>query len=241
MNRFIIYLYKILDCFYLFFNMKKNLLILIISYFLFSFIFSNEVSNKFTITRIKYGGGGDWYSDPSSLPNLLDFIGSQTNIKVEKKEIRASIGSSEFYDNSYYYITGHGKISFNPQERETLRDVLLDGAFLHADDNYGMDETFRYEMGKIFPEKQWVELPNSHEIFNIFYTFPNGLPKIHEHNDKPSKALALFHDEEIIVLYTYESDLGDGWEDISVHNNPLQLHQDALKMGTNIVIYYLTH
>ena len=221
--------------------MKKNLLILIISCFLFSFIFSNEVSNKFTITRIKYSGGGDWYSDPSSLPNLLDFIGSQTNIKVEKKEIRASIGSSEFYDNPYYYITGHGKISFNQQERETLRDVLLDEAFLHADDNYGMDESFRYEMKKIFPEKQWVELPSSHEIFNIFYTFPNGLPKIHEHDDKPSKALALFHNGKIIVLYTYESDLGDGWENVSVHNDPIQLHQDALKMGTNIVIYYLTH
>lgn len=221
--------------------MKLKLLILIISCFLLSFIFSNEVSNKFTITRIKYSGGGDWYSDPSSLPNLLSFIDSQTKIKVEKKEIRASIGSSEFYDNPYYYITGHGKISFSQEERDILRDVLLDGAFLHADDNYGMDESFRIEMEKVFPEKKWVELPNNHEIFSNFYSFPNGLPKIHEHDDKPAKALALFHNKKIIVLYTYESDLGDGWEDINVHNDPIQLHEEALKMGTNIVIYYLTH
>ena len=120
-------------------------------------------------------------------------------------------------------------------------DVLLDGAFLHADDNYGMDKTFRTEMEKVFPEKKWVELPNNHEIFNNFYSLPNGLPKIHEHDDKPAKALALFHNKKIIVLYTYESDLGDGWEDINVHNNPIQLHEEALKMGTNIVIYYLTH
>ena len=220
--------------------MKIKLLILITLYSLCSFVFSNKVSNEFTITRIKYNGGGDWYSDPSSIPNLLDFVRSQTNIKVSKKEIRASVGNSEFYDNSYYYITGHGKISFNEEERRILRESLMNGGFLHADDNYGMDKSFRYEMKKIFPDKEWVELPNNHKIFNVFYQFPNGLPKIHEHDGEPAKAFALFHNKKIIVLYTHESDLGDGWEDIGVHNDPIDLHQDALKMGTNIIIYYLT-
>ena len=220
--------------------MNLNLLLIIIACFVFDMAFLNEISNKFTITRIKYDGGGDWYSNPSSIPNLLSFINSETSIKVEKKEIRASIGSSEFYDNPYYYMTGHGKVSFNEKEQNILREMLTNGAFLHADDNYGMDKSFRVEMKEIFPDKNWVELPKNHDIFNIFYKFPNGLPKIHEHDGKPPKALALFHNEKIIVLYTYESDLGDGWEDLNVHNNPIELHQKALQMGTNIILYYLT-
>ena len=211
-------------------------LILILSYIGHSFLMPND----FTITRIQYSGGGDWYSNPSSLPNLLEFVEYETKIKTSEKEIKTTIGSSEFYDNPYYYITGHGNISFNQDEREILRDVLLNGAFLHADDNYGMDESFRREMKEIFPEKKWVELPKDHLIFNIFYKFGNGLPKIHEHDGKPPQALALFHDDNIIALYTYESDLGDGWEDPSVHNDPVELHQKALEMGTNIIIYFLT-
>ncbi|MAX09797.1 MAG: hypothetical protein CMG13_02915 [Candidatus Marinimicrobia bacterium] len=202
---------------------------------------SQLVATDFTITRLKYGGGGDWYSDPSSLPNLLDFLQNETNIKTASKEIKASIGSSDFYNNSYYYITGHGKINFSNNEINILRDVLLNGAFLHADDNYGMDQTFREEMKKVFPEKDWVELPHDHKIFQIFYKFPSGLPKIHNHDGKSPKALALFHNEKIIALYTYETDLGDGWEGPAVHNMPIDLHTKALKMGTNIIIYYLTN
>ncbi len=216
--------------------MKLKLLTIITS-----IILSHSIATEFTITRLKYSGGGDWYSDPSSIPNLLEFINNKTGIEVASKEIKASIESSDFYNNPYYYITGHGKIKFNTNEVNILRDALLNGAFLHADDNYGMDESFRYEMKKVFPEKDWVELPHNHEIFNIFYKFPNGLPKIHEHDGNPPKALALFHNDKIIVLYTYESDLGDGWEDPSVHNDPIELHIKALKMGTNIIIHYLTN
>ena len=223
---------------WLFLNMILRLIITMIVISL-SYLLSNELSQEFTITRIKYSGGGDWYADPSSIVNLLEFIQDETGIKTTNKEIRASVGSSEFYNNSYYYITGHGNIKFNSDERNLLRSALLNGAFLHADDNYGMDKSFRKEMKEIFPDKDWVELPYNHEIFNIFYKFKNGLPKIHEHDNKPPQALALFHEEKIIVLYTYESDLGDGWEDINVHNHTLKLHNDALKMGTNIAIYYL--
>ena len=206
-----------------------------------NYTIANELLNEFTITRLKYNGGGDWYSDPSSIPNLLDFFSDETGIKTAKKEIKTSIGTSDFYNNSYYYITGHGKINFTSIERDVLRNVLLNGAFLHADDNYGMNESFRVAMAEMFPDKDWVELPHNHQLFNIFYKFPNGLPKIHKHDGNPPQALALFHNEKIIVLYTYESDLGDGWEDPSVHNDSSDSHSQALKIGTNIIIYYLTN
>ena len=214
---------------------NKLLITIIIS------LFSNLNSADFNITRLKYAGGGDWYSDPSSIPNLLEFIENETGIKTSKNEIRASIGSSDFYNNSYYYITGHGNIAFNQSERNILREVLLKGAFLHADDNYGMDKSFRQEMRKIFPDKEWVQLPPSHEIFNILFNFSNGLPKIHEHDGEPPQALALFHNNKIIVLYTYQSDLGDGWENRSVHKHSSETHNKALKMGTNIIVHYLTN
>ncbi len=214
--------------------MRIKLLIII------TIILNQSIMADFTITRLKYSGGGDWYSDPSSIPNLLKFLKSETKIKIGE-EIKTSIGSSDFYNNPYYYITGHGKITFSDNEAELLREALLNGAFLHADDNYGMDQYFRQEMKKVFPEKDWVELPYSHKIFDIFYKFSNGLPKIHEHDGKPPKALALFHNEKIIALYTYETDLGDGWEDPTVHNIPINSHIKALKMGTNIIIYYLTN
>ena len=216
--------------------MKLRLLIIVIISILANYLFSNA----FTITRLQYDGGGDWYSDPSSIPNLLEFASSETGIKIQE-EIETKIGEPAFYDNSYYYITGHGDIKFNPADRDRLRDVLLNGAFLHVDDNYGMDKTFRKAMEDMFPDKEWVELPPSHTIFNIFYQFPNGIPKIHEHDGNRPQALALFHDEKIIVLYTYESDLGDGWENRNVHNHSIKTHNEALKMGTNIIIYYLTH
>ena len=214
--------------------MKIQLLIIVI-------IFNSQLlSSDFNITRLKYQGGGDWYADKSSIPNLLQFIRNETDIKVGEKEIKASIGEKEFYDNQYYYITGHGNISFNDKERDELREALTSGAFLHADDNYGMDKSFREEMKTIFPDKDWVALGPEHEIFNIFYKFPNGLPKIHEHDGKSPQALALFEGERIILLYTYESDLGDGWENASVHQDPWPIRESALKMGVNIIYFSLT-
>ena len=200
----------------------------------------NVSPGAFSITRIHYGGGGDWYADPSSLPNLLEHLKNHTNIKVNPQEKRARIGDDIFFESSYFYLTGHGNVKFNNEEAQVLRDQLLAGAFLHADDNYGMDKSFRREMEHVFPEKDWVELPLDHSIFNIYYKFPNGLPKVHEHNNERSQALGLFHEGTLIVLYTFESDLGDGWEDPRVHNNPVRIHDQALDMGTNIILYALS-
>ena len=196
-------------------------------------------AGSFSMTRLQYSGGGDWYADPSSIPNLLDFISNYTNIEINNNENRAKIGSDEFYDSYYLYLTGHGNIKFSDTEAHILRNFLLDGGFLHADDNYGLDKSFRREMKKVFPDKEWVEIPSSHPIFTIYYQFENGLPKIHEHDGKRPQAFALFDKDRIIAIYTYESDLGDGWEDASVHGNTESKRQEALKMGANIIIYSL--
>ena len=211
--------------------LKINILLI----FLFNSLLTAEIG-QFTITRINYSGGGDWYADPSSIPNLLKFIKNNTNIDVDLKERRSKIGGDSFNSSSYLYLTGHGNIRLNDNEILKLREHLLSGAFLHADDNYGMDKSFRREMGKLFPEKEWVEIPPNHALFNIYYKFPNGLPKIHEHDNKRPQALGLFHDNKLIVLYTYESDLGDGWEDPNVHNTPIEIRNSALKMGVNIIL-----
>ncbi len=214
----------------------KIIFIIIINLGLFA---SNPKAGSFSITRVHYSGGGDWYSDPSSIPNLLNFITKNTNIEVNQNERRAKIGTDEFYNSYYLYLTGHGNIKFSDKEAQNLRNFLLNGGFLHADDNYGMDKSFRREMEKVFPDKDWVELPINHPIFNIYYEFNNGLPKIHEHNNKRPQALALFHNKKIIAIYTYESDLGDGWENQDVHGNKQESRLEALKMGTNIVVYSL--
>ena len=205
-----------------------------------SFSSINEKAGAFMLTRLQYSGGGDWYGDPSSIPNLLEFIDNHTNVDVNKKENRAKIGEDEFYNSYYIYLTGHGNISFSDKEAQELRRFLLEGGFMHADDNYGMDISFRREMKKVFPDKEWVELPSTHPIFNIYYQFNNGLPKIHEHNNKRPQALALFDNKKMIAIYTYESDLGDGWEDENVHGDSEEIRQLALKMGVNIVLYSLS-
>ena len=194
----------------------------------------------FSITRIHYGGGGDWYADPSSLPNLLEHLKNHTNVSVNPTEKRAKIGDDVFLESSYFYITGHGNVKFSEEEAQHLRDQLLAGAFLHADDNYGMDKSFRREMENVFPEKDWVELPPHHPIFNIYYNFPNGLVKVHEHDNQRPQALGLFNEGSLMVLYTFESDLGDGWENPQVHNDTVEIHQKALEMGTNIILYALS-
>ena len=201
---------------------------------------TNLFSQFFTIARIQYGGGGDWYSDPSSLPNLLAFVNSNTPIKTMQKEIKIKLTDNNANHFPYYYLTGHGNIKFTNNEIISLREILSNGGFLHADDNYGMDKSFRREIKKIFPNKELIELPHNHPIFKSYYKLTNGLPKIHEHNNKPPQALGIFNNDKLIVLYTYESDLGDGWEDSSVHNCPEELRENALKMGVNIIYYALT-
>lgn len=195
----------------------------------------------FSIARLHYDGGGDWYSDPSSLPNLIAFIRENTDINVRLEEVRLKPQDPQLFLHPYLYMTGHGNIRFSPQDVQQLRRYLTTGGFLHADDNYGMDESFRREMKKVFPNKEFVELPFDHPIYHIQYDFPNGLPKIHEHDGKPPEGLGLFHDGRLVVFYTYETDLGDGWEDPDVHNDPEAMHQAALQMGTNIILFALTH
>ena len=207
----------------------------------FILMFASMISAQdFNIARIQYSGGGDWYADPSSLPNLIDFISKETNIKIESSEYRIKLTSENLYGHTFLYLTGHGNIRFSDEEIGALRSHLLKGAFLHADDNYGMHDSFKREMKKVFPEKEWVELPIDHPIYSCYFNLPNGLPKIHEHNGNPPQGLGLFEKERLIVFFTYESDLGDGWEDSEVHNNPEVVRQSALQMGTNIVWFSLT-
>ncbi len=201
---------------------------------------SQAVPGALTITRLKYGGGGDWYGDPSSLPNVVAFTRQQTGIRIASQEARAAIGDDVFWGSTYLYLTGHGNIHFTDEEAALLRTHLTAGAFLHADDNYGMDRAFRREMRKVFPDKNWVELPPSHPIFHIVFPFPQGLPKIHDHDGKRPQGLGLFHDGRLVVFYSYESDLGDGWEDPQVHDVPAALREAALRMGANIIAYALT-
>ena len=195
---------------------------------------------NFSIARIHYSGGGDWYSDPSSLPNLLKYLDENTLINVNHEEIRLKPTDQEFYNYPYLYITGHGNIRFSNEERNRIRKTLLRGSFLHADDNYGMNISFREEMRNIFPDRDFVEIPQKHPIFNSVFEFPNGLPKIHEHDGKPPQAFGIFDGKRLMVLYTYECDLGDGWEDAEVHNNAEEIRIEALKMGVNIIYFTLT-
>ena len=203
-----------------------------------SFAISEET---FNIARLKYGGGGDWYSNPSSLPNLMRFIREHTVVRASDEQAVVSISSEELFDYNTVYMNGHGNIFFTTKEVSLFRRYLIGGGFLIADDNYGMDESFRREIKKVFPDKEMVLLPKNHPIFNIFYSFPGGIPKIHEHDGEPAQAYAIFHEGRMVVFYSCQSDLGDGWEDSSVHNDPVDLRLAALKMGTNIIIWALTH
>ena len=209
-------------------------------FFIIFLITPNHYSQAFSIARIHYNGGGDWYGDPSSLPNLLEYVEKNTSIIVETDEYQMKLTNPELFNHSFIYITGHGNIRFSEDEIIILRDYLIKGGFLHADDNYGMDASFRREMKRVFPSKEWVELPHDHSIYNSYFSFPNGLPKIHEHNGKPPQGLGLFEKDRLIVFYSYESDLGDGWEDSNVHNNPFEIRESALKMGVNIIWFALT-
>ena len=194
----------------------------------------------FTIARIHYGGGGDWYSDPSSLPNLLRYVNTQTNINAAFEEVQLKITDKELYSHPYLYLTGHGNIRFTDKEIIRLREFLLRGAFLHVDDNYGLDKSFRREMSRLFPDRDLVELHYDHPIFHCYFDFPDGLPKVHEHDNQPPQGLGIFNGERLMVFYTYECDLGDGWEDEEVHHDPGPIREAALRMGVNIIWYSLT-
>jgi hypothetical protein len=193
-----------------------------------------------TIGRLQYDGGGDWYANPSSLPNLLAAVREQTALAVAEREITVTLESPQLWDVPYLYMTGHGNVRFSDREVALLRRYLEHGGFLHADDNYGMDESFRREMTRVFPDRPLVDVPLDHPVYHIVHAFPEGIPKIHEHDGKPARGLGIFLGDRLAVFYSYESDLGDGWEDPQLHGDPPEVRAAALRMGVNLVAYAVT-
>ena len=189
------------------------------------------------IAKLKYNGGGDWYANKTSLPNLIAFCNKNLNIQIAPEEDIVEVGSADLFNYPFVHLTGHGNIVFSDQEAKNLRKYLLAGGFLHADDNYGLDKFFRREMKKVFPELNWIELPFNHPIYQKPFQFTNGLPKVHEHDNKPSQGFGLIYEGRLLCFYTFECDLGNGWEDPEVHNDPEPVRQKALQMGANIVSY----
>lgn len=193
--------------------------------------------NAQEIAVLKYNGGGDWYSNPTALPNLIKFCNENINTKIVAKPETVEPGSSDIFQFPFVHMTGHGNVIFSNDEIENLRNYLLSGGFLHIDDNYGMNEYIRKEIKKLFPEKELIALPANHPLFSAAYTFPNGLPKIHEHDALPPQAFGIIENGRLLLLFTFESDLGDGWESPEVHNDPEDVREKALKMGANIIKY----
>jgi hypothetical protein len=198
-------------------------------------------SGEFKITRLKYSGGGDWYNDPSAEVNLLNFIKSNTNLRVKAQYSFVDIASDDIFAHPFLFMTGHGNVVFSVTEAERLRKYLENGGFLFIDDDYGLDKALRRELKKVFPENELVELPYSHGIYNCFYEFPAGPPKTHMHDENPPQGFGIFIDRRLAVYYTFESNPSDGWADSNVHNNPAQKREEALKFGTNIVLWALTN
>jgi hypothetical protein len=189
------------------------------------------------IAVLKYQGGGDWYANPTALPNLIKFCNQSIPTAIKSKPKTVIAGSTDIFQYPFVHMTGHGNVYFSDQEAENLRNYLLSGGFLHIDDNYGMNKYIRRELKKVFPNKELEELPASHPIFNTAFNFPNGLPKIHKHDGLAPQALAILVENRVVCLFTLESDLGDGWEDPAVHNDPPEVREKALKMGANIIKY----
>ncbi len=204
-------------------------------FFLLLFVSGSLFSQE--IALLKYNGGGDWYANPTSLPNLIRFCNQNINTKINTKPATVEPGSPDLFSYPFIHMTGHGNVVFSDQEVKNLRDYLSSGGFLHIDDNYGMDKYIRKEIAKIFPATSLVELPASHAIFQAPYSFPNGIPKIHEHDNQRPQAFGIIVNNRLVLLYTYETDLGDGWEDQEVHNNPKEVIEKALRMGANIINY----
>ena len=195
---------------------------------------------SFKIAKLKYSGGGDWYANKTSLPNLIRFCNQQLNTNIAPEEGVVDVGSPELFSYAFVHMTGHGNVVFSDAEAENLRKYLLSGGFLHIDDNYGLDQYIRKEMKKVFPEYEFVELPFDHPIYHQKYNFKDGLPKVHEHDNKPPQGFGIIHKGRLVCFYSYETDLGNGWEDPEVHNDPENVRQLALQMGANILAYALT-
>jgi len=205
--------------------------------FIFSFLFLNQSFYSQELAILKYNGGGDWYSNPTALPNLIKFCNQNINTSLKEKPQTVSLLDVELFNYPFIHMTGHGNVYFSNEEVENLRNYLLSGGFLHIDDNYGMDQYIRKELQKLFPNEELKELPANHLIFNQKYLFSQGLPKIHEHDNARPQAFGITIEGRLLLLYTFESDLGDGWENPEVHNDPEEVRIKALQMGANIIQY----
>jgi len=201
-----------------------------------------SASTDFMIARVKFRGGGDWYNDPSAIPNLAHFIRQNTSISIAETESQITLTDESLFTYPILFLTGHGQLSLNETEAERLRRYLLRGGFLYVDDDYGLDQDFKRALKKIFPDRELIELPFSHGIYKTPFRFQNGLPKIHEHDNKPPQGFGVFDDQRrLMIFYTYESNLSDGWADPRVHNDPQEKRVASLKMGTNIILWALMH
>ena len=192
---------------------------------------------RMTIGRLHYDGGGDWYANPSSLPNLLEAIRTRTRLRVAPEERVVTLRDDDLWNLPYLYMTGHGNVRWSEADLVTLRRYLRQGGFLHADDNYGMDASLRRELARLFPGEKLVEVPLDHPVYRLVYDFPKGIPKIHEHDKKPAQGFGIFLDRRLAVFYSYQTDLGDGWEDFEVHRDPPEKREAALRMGVNLFAY----
>lgn len=199
--------------------------------------FTNLYAQQVKIAKLKYGGGGDWYANKTSLPNLINFCNKNIGTNLYKEEDIVEVGSPEIYYYPLVHMTGHGNVSFTSAEVQNLRNYLISGGFLHIDDNYGLDKFIRREMKKVFPELEFIELPFTHPIYHQKYHFDKGLPKVHEHDNKPPQGFGLIYQGKLVCFYSYECDLGNGWEDQIVYNDPEPIRQQALMMGANIISF----
>jgi hypothetical protein len=216
----------------------RNVGLIFLTLFSFGFIPNGAAQTApFRIAKLKYNGGGDWYSNKTALPNLIRFCNENLGINLYEEEDVVEVGSSELFNYPFVYLTGHGNVSFSASEAENLRNYLISGGFLHIDDNYGLFEFIVPEMRKVFPELEFVELPYNHPIYHLKYKFPDGLPKIHEHDGKPPQGFGLIYQGRLVCFFSYESDLGNGWEDQKIYNDPEEIRLKALRMGANLIIY----
>ena len=194
-------------------------------------------ANAQDVAILKYSGGGDWYANPTALPNLIAFTNATISTNISKNPETVRLGSEDLFGFPIVFMTGHGNVYFSEEETQNLKNYLISGGFLHISDNYGLDKYIRKELKKVFPKLEFTEIPANHSIYNQTYQFPNGIPKIHEPDKKPAQGFGLFYEGRLIVFYDYETDLSDGWEDESIHNNPKEVRLKALKMGSNIIEY----
>ncbi|MCE7038915.1 DUF4159 domain-containing protein [Dyadobacter sp. CY312] len=198
---------------------------------------ATQAQSALKIAKLKYGGGGDWYANKTSLPNLIKFCNTELKMNINPVEDVVETGSTDIFGYPFVHMTGHGNVVFTDSEAQNLRSYLLSGGFLHIDDNYGLDPFIRREMKKVFPELSFIELPFDHEVYKVKYNFPDGLPKVHEHDGKNPQGFGLIWEGRLICYYSFETDLGNGWEDQSVYNDPEELRRKALQMGANLVSY----